>query len=133
MTTVLVAEDEPDLRLLMRLTLNRDGIDVVDVSSGEEALSLLTRDASIDVAIVDLRMPGIDGFAVLDALHAAGTLSRVGVVVVSAHADTDVQAEAVARGCDAYVSKPFTPAELLGVVHEVLDRRGSAAKPQGGA
>lgn len=122
MTTILVAEDEPDLRLLMRLTLSRDGFDVVDVGSGEEAIARLTADEGIGLAVIDLRMPGIGGFAVLEALRAAGTLERLGVVVVSAHADTDVQTSALDRGCDAYVSKPFKPAELLAVVREVLGR-----------
>ena len=59
---------------------------MIDVGSGEEALPLLMGDARIALAVLDLRMPGIGGFAVLEALRAAGTLERLGVVVVSAHA-----------------------------------------------
>jgi CheY-like chemotaxis protein len=126
MTTILVAEDEPDLRLLMRLTLTRGGFEVIDVGSGEEALPLLMGDARIALAVLDLRMPGIGGFAVLEALRASGALQRIGVVVVSAHADAEVKTSALSHGCDAYVSKPFKPAALLAVVQGVLDRSGSS-------
>jgi CheY-like chemotaxis protein len=123
-TTVLVAEDEPDLRLLMQLTFGRAGMDVIEVSSGDEALARLVDDPTVDLAIIDLRMPGMDGFAVLDGLRAAGVLDRIGVVVVSAHADAEVKTMALDRGSDAYLSKPFRPPELLTVVNEVLARKG---------
>jgi CheY-like chemotaxis protein len=132
MTTILIAEDEPDLRLLECLTLTRGGFEVIEAGSGEEAVAHLTANAAIGLAVIDLRMPGIGGFGVLAALRDSGALGRLRVIVVSAHADADVQAAALSQGCAAYVRKPFRPAELLAVVRDVLARGDADTPPAGG-
>lgn len=122
MTTVLVVEDEPDIRYLLRFMLTEDGFDVLEAEEGEEALALLAEHAEIRLVVLDLRLPGLDGFAVLEQLKATGAMGRLAVLVVSAHADTAVMEWTLEQGTAGFVRKPFKPAELLAAVHGALDR-----------
>ena len=114
MSTILLVEDEPDIRHVVKLTLSQAGYDVIDVPTGEDALEHIT---SADLILLDLRLPGIDGFGVLDAL---GDPPPLPVIVMSAHARRDTAERAVERGVAGYITKPFTSAELLAEVRRYL-------------
>jgi two-component system, OmpR family, alkaline phosphatase synthesis response regulator PhoP len=114
---VLVAEDEPDIQLFSRLYLEMAGFRVLQAMTAEEALTLLASDAP-DVVLLDLRMPGIGGWGFLDRMAAEG--GRVPVVAMSAHGDPSTIAQALARGCAGYVTKPFLPSDLVQALDAAL-------------
>lgn len=116
---VLVVDDEPDILLLSEIVLRPAGWEVLRAASGEEALELVSR-AAPDVMVLDLRMPGLDGWEVLERLAAAGH-SALPVVLFSAHANGGAtEREALARGCRSFLRKPFSPGELLSAVERAV-------------
>lgn len=117
--TVLVVEDEADLLFTVTLALELAGYAVVQATSGEEALEAVeTR--SPDVVVLDLRLPGIDGWEVLRRLGQGPARPRIPVVLLSAQVDAATATRALALGCHTYLAKPFRPAELTRVVDGVL-------------
>jgi CheY-like chemotaxis protein len=121
MAVVLVVDDEPDIRTLMRINLEGAGHRVVTAASGEEALDLVVRDRP-DAVFLDLMMPGLDGWGVLAALKANGTDgSDIPVFLVTALHDPDLRLRGGIEGALRYITKPFDPAELVDVLEEVLD------------
>lgn len=114
MTTVLVVEDEEDLRLLSRMTLDRAGFRTVEAASGTEALAALN-DGPVDVVMLDLRIPPPDGWEVLAWIRETGLQARVRVVIVSAFVDSATAARAEAMGC-GYLAKPFHPDDLVSAI-----------------
>jgi CheY-like chemotaxis protein len=121
--TVLVIEDEPDLFLVVRLTLGVAGFRVVGASTGEEALERLQVDVP-DVILLDLMLPGIDGWAVIDGLRALGHFPGVPVVVTSAHASSSAEQHALEIGCAAYLTKPYSPEVLREMVVDIVGGEG---------
>jgi CheY-like chemotaxis protein len=119
-STVLVVEDEADIMLTVRLTLQAEGYRVVGVSSGEEALAYF-RTSPPDVTVLDIGLPGIDGLEVVRQLRADRALSWARVIVSSAHASGDVRRLTEALNCSAYLTKPFSTSELVAAVHEALE------------
>lgn len=106
---VLIADDDPDIRMLVRLRLERSGYTVVAASDGPEALALAS-DCLPDLAILDVTMPGLTGMEVTRALRERN--AALPVILLTARArDADV-AEGADAGADAYVTKPFSPQEL---------------------
>jgi CheY-like chemotaxis protein len=118
-TTVLVVEDEADIMLTIRLTLQAEGYGVVGVNSGEEALAIF-RATPPDVTILDIGLPGIDGLEVVRRLRANPSLSAARVIVSSAHASGDVRRLTEALLCSAYLTKPFSTTELVATIAQVL-------------
>ncbi len=106
---VLIADDDPDIRMLVRVRLERSGYTVVAANDGVEALKL-AGECEPDVAILDVSMPGLSGVEVTQALRARQ--KTFPVILLTGHAsDADVT-EGAAAGADAYVTKPFSPQEL---------------------
>ena len=118
---VLVVDDEDDIRTVARLFLEMRGHDATEAVSGEEALAALECQ-SPDVVLLDLRMPGIGGWGVLDVLQERDRLRDLPVIVVSAHADAASAERAIEIGCRAYLAKPFTSAELTAALEAATDR-----------
>ncbi|SEN79452.1 response regulator transcription factor [Cryobacterium sp. TMT1-3] len=116
MPTVLVVEDERDIRELLRRYLERAGFFVFTTPSGAEALTLLT---AADLVILDLGLPDIDGTDILREIHALGTLP---VIVLTARSTTEDRIHGLELGADDYVTKPFSPAEVVLRVQAVLHR-----------
>lgn len=106
---VLIADDDPDIRMLVRLRLERSGYDVVAASDGLEALQVAS-ETNPDLVILDVTMPGITGVEVTRALRARQ--ATLPVVLLTAHADEANVAQGATAGADAYVTKPFSPQEL---------------------
>lgn len=110
MTTVLVVDDEPDIALICRLALSLEGFEVEERDSGKAALAYLAEHTP-DVVLLDLRLPDLSGWEVLDELRASGRLADLRVILFSAHSNA---AHAAAEaGCVAFISKPFTPDDLV--------------------
>jgi DNA-binding response OmpR family regulator len=108
--TVLLVEDEGSIGQLLRAYLERDGYRVVWVRSGEEALAELDRHG-IRMVVLDIGLPGMDGFEVLDQLRSQG--SRMPVIVLTARDSVTDTVTALDSGADDYMAKPFRFAELL--------------------
>jgi two-component system alkaline phosphatase synthesis response regulator PhoP len=117
--TVLVVEDEADILLTIRLTLQADGYRVVGVGSGEEALAVFN-ESPPDVTILDVALPGIDGLEVVRRIRADRTHANARIIVSSAHASGDVRRLAAALNCSAYLTKPFSTADLSSTIASVL-------------
>jgi CheY-like chemotaxis protein len=118
---VLVVDDEPDMRVNVARILRRGGHECVMAGSGEEALSLL-QERRPDLILTDLRMPGMDGLALLRAVRQH--VPPIPVVVVTAYASEATAREALAAGASAFLAKPFTGAQLLDAVRSAFDHGG---------
>ena len=120
---VLVVEDEPQLRALLRLYLERAGYRVSDAGDGQSALVAYARDGA-DLVVLDLMLPGMQGEAVLDALRDAGD---VPVLITSAKGSDAQRIAGLRAGADDYLAKPFNPHELTARVAAILRRSRPAA------
>ncbi len=121
---VLVVEDDQELRDLLRRYLERNGHSVTTTGSGAQAITALEA-GGIDVVVLDLGLPDVDG---LDVLATARDGRTVPVVVLTARTHVDDRIDGLRRGADDYVTKPFSPTELVLRVEAVLARtRGGAA------
>jgi DNA-binding response OmpR family regulator len=117
---VLVADDDDDILLLVTTRLRRDGYEIVSASSGDRALEL-ARERRPALAVLDIGMPGLDGVAVLEAIRADESLGGTRVVLLTAKAQESDVRRGYDSGADAYVKKPFSPAELSQRVRDLLD------------
>lgn len=130
---VLIVDDNPDILLLLETNLRRSGFGIVKASDGEMALRAIDEERP-DVVLLDLMMPVLDGWGVLERL--AGRPSSPPVIVISAATSQSNVDRAYAMGAVGYITKPFSLTELVDKLHEVLaaaaDRaagRLAAAKP----
>ncbi len=120
---MLVVEDEIDVMLTFRIVLQTAGHDVVEASTGEEALEILETLVP-DAVILDLLLPGIDGWAVLARIRESDLLGSVPVVIASANADPGQQARAEQFGCAAMFTKPFSAEALRATLDKALSPGG---------
>jgi DNA-binding response OmpR family regulator len=118
MATVLVVEDERDIRELLRRYLERAGHAVITSPTGSDALHQLESGA-VDLVLLDLGLPDIDGFEVLQE----ATLIRVPVIALTARSSVEDRIRGLQRGADDYVTKPFSPQEVVLRVGVVLGRQ----------
>src|SRR5262252_4804851 len=125
--TVLLVEDERKLRELVRSYLERAGFTVLSTSSGAEAISLATS-ASPDLVVLDLGLPDISGETVASELRATGPTP---ILMLTARAAEEDRIRGLELGADDYVTKPFSPRELVLRVQAILRRGGPAAAQQG--
>lgn len=122
MTTVLIADDEQSLRLLVSATIMSDEYDVVEAADGDEAWALMQQHQP-SVALLDVQMPGKTGLDLTRAIRSDPRFARTFVVLLTSKAQqTDVQA-GLEAGADRYLTKPFSPLELLTVVEQALTKR----------
>lgn len=121
MPTVLVVEDERDIREVLRRYLERAGFSVLTTGAGAEALNLF---ASADLVLLDLGLPDIEG---TDLLREIKTLGNLPVIVLTARSSTEERIRGLELGADDYVTKPFSPHEVVLRVQAVLNRHGGAA------
>ena len=121
MKRILVCEDEDAIRDFVVINLKRAGYDVVDVPSGEDALEVYEKyDGDFDIALLDLMMPGMDGFSLCKWLRTKST--TIGIIVLSAKTQEMDKVNALMIGADDYITKPFSPSELVARV-DAIHRR----------
>jgi DNA-binding response OmpR family regulator len=121
---ILVADDDEDILLLVTTRLRRDGFNVVSASDGEKALAL-AREHKPTLAVLDIGMPGLDGLEVLAEIRADESLRGTLVLLLTAKAQESDVRRGYESGADAYVKKPFSPAELSTRVRALLDEAES--------
>jgi DNA-binding response OmpR family regulator len=124
-TKVLVVDDEPTVREVVAGYLRRDGHDVVEAADGPAAIVELRRADPPSLVVLDLMLPGTDGFTILRAIRERGDLP---VIVLTARTEEIDRVRGLELGADDYVVKPFSPRELAARVNNVL-RRAKAATP----
>ena len=110
MRKVLVLEDEDNIRSFVVLNLNRAGYDTLEATTGEEALEILREHPETRIALLDVNLPGIDGFEVCRRIRA--TNSKMGIIMLTARTLEMDKVTGLMTGADDYVTKPFSPAEL---------------------
>jgi CheY-like chemotaxis protein len=113
---ILVAEDERDIRSLARLLLEFAGHEVLEAADGDVAIAVLAANPDVDVVLLDLRLPGLDGWEVMSQLRATRRLDGLRVVIFSAEIDPRDYARAESEGATGYLSKPFSEEDLLAAV-----------------
>ena len=115
---VLVADDDEDILDLLRLRLDRAGYDVLLAHDGHEALAVAEAQP-IDVAVIDVMMPGLDGHEVVRRLRARPETAGIPIVVLTAAAQERVAQDSAEAGADAHMRKPFSPRELVARLEEL--------------
>lgn len=121
--TILIVDDEPQIRRVLRNLLIGKNAAVVEAESGEEALDLLRRQV-VDVVLLDLNMPGMGGFKACEAIRAGWDIPIIVISVREAEAD---KIEALDAGADDYLTKPFMFDELMARIRAALRRSGFAS------
>ena len=117
---ILVVDDERRMVGFIRLNLEQDGYEVIEAYNGSEALERL-RDSLPDLILLDVMMPDIDGFEVLRTIR---EISQVPIIMLTAKGEEDDKVKGLELGADDYITKPFSPRELVSRIKAVL-RRGS--------
>lgn len=120
MAAILVVDDDPAMRALIRLVLEAEGHDVDEAPSGEGALTRVAMDPP-DLILLDLMMPGMDGWRFLDELHLRGLRTHTRVVIVSALSDSESIERGRNRGAHGHLVKPFELEALLEAVQTALE------------
>ena len=122
-TRILTVEDDERIRTAVRLALEDEGWEVEETANGEEALAAFTREPS-DVVLIDIMLPGVDGFEVCRSIRRT---SAVPIVMVTARSDTHDVVAGLEAGADDYLTKPFENIELLARVEALLRRSATSA------
>lgn len=125
---ILVVDDERRMVGFIRLNLEQDGFEVIEAYNGSEALDRL-RDSLPDLILLDVMMPDIDGFVVLRTIR---EISQVPVIMLTAKSEENDKVKGLELGADDYVTKPFSPRELVSRVKAVLRRGSSFDEDEGG-
>ena len=120
MKTILLADDEANLRLLVRTTLEDPDYQILESGNGKAALELARREKP-DLILLDWMMPGMTGIEVLKALKEDPATKSIPVVMLTAKGQKKDQEQATSLGTRFYLAKPFSPLELLEKVKEVLE------------
>lgn len=124
MTLILIADDDADIRRVLKVNLESEGFQTVEAADGEEALSMAI-DAQPDVILLDLMMPGMDGLEVCRRLRADFRTAVTPVLMLTAQSASEDQVAGLATGADDYVAKPFDPSELIARIEAALRRSQS--------
>jgi two-component system, cell cycle response regulator DivK len=118
---ILVVEDQLDNRQILRDLLTSAGFEVIEAEDGEAGFAAAAAHKP-DLILMDVQLPGIDGYEATRRLKADPALHAIPVVVVTSYALAGDDDKARAAGCDAYISKPYSPRQLLAKVREYLSR-----------
>jgi len=122
---ILVVDDEPRMTRFIRLNLEHDGFEVTEATSGTQALEKL-RDTLPDLILLDVMMPDLDGF---ETLRLVREISTVPVIMLTAKGEEDDRVRGLELGADDYITKPFSPRELVSRVRAVLRRTETPGTP----
>ena len=116
---ILVVEDQEDNRRIVRDLLTHAGYELIEALSGEDGVVMAERERP-DLILMDIQLPGIDGYEATRRIKTNDALRHIPIIVVTSYALSGDDTKAFAAGCDAYVSKPFSPRELLAKIREYV-------------
>jgi two-component system, cell cycle response regulator DivK len=116
---ILVVEDEEDNRRIMRDLLTSVGYEIIEAGTGEEGVDAAATHVP-DLILMDIQLPGLDGYEATRRIKNNPTLRHTPIIVVTSYALSGDDIKAFEAGCDAYISKPFSPRVLLAKVREYL-------------
>jgi len=116
---ILLVEDHEDARRIIRDLLTANGYTLLEASTGEEGLVLAERDKP-DLILMDIQLPGLDGYEVARRIKANAALHHIPIIAVTSYALSGEDQRAAAAGCDGYVAKPFSPRLLMAKIRELL-------------
>lgn len=119
---VMVVEDNEKNRKLIRVVLKAKGYNVIEATTGEEALSLL-KEQIPDIILMDIQLPGIDGLTLIRQIKADAGKKDIPIIAVTAHAMKGDQQKILDTGCDAYMSKPIDTRELPLTIEKYLKNK----------
>lgn len=119
MTKILIVDDEQDMRNLIEVMLRQSGFQTIQANGGQEAIQLLIKDQQIDLVILDIMMPEMDGFSVCTEIR---RISEVPIIFLTAKDDNEDKVKGLTIGADDYVVKPFSSSELVARMQAVLRR-----------
>ncbi len=120
MTKVLVLEDEDDIRAFIIINLKRAGYEVLQAASGEEALEVIEQNPDIEMAVLDVMLPGIDGFEVCRRIREND--KTIGIIMLTAKSQELDKISGLTMGADDYMPKPFSPGELVARIDAIVRR-----------
>ena len=129
MKKILVLEDEANIRSFVVINLRRSGFEPIEAENGAAALEKLKVNPDICLALLDIMLPGIDGFEVCRRIRA--TNATIGIIMLTARSQEMDKVTGLMTGADDYVTKPFSPAELTARVDALMRRSGGAAVDAG--
>ena len=118
---VMVVEDNEKNRKLMRVVLKAKGYNVIEASTGEEALNLLKNQIP-DIILMDIQLPGIDGLTLIKEIKASVVTKDIPIIAVTAYAMKGDEQKILDTGCNAYVSKPINTQELPLIVEKYIKK-----------
>jgi two-component system, cell cycle response regulator DivK len=116
---ILVVEDQEDNRRILRDLLTSVGYEVVEAVTGEGGVRMAETQTP-DLILMDIQLPGLDGYEATRRIKAKTALRQIPIIAVTSYALSGDDAKAVEAGCDAYVSKPYSPRALLAKIREFL-------------
>jgi DNA-binding response OmpR family regulator len=120
---IVMIDDEPEITSMVSIFLERRGFLTATANSGQEGIALINQ-LGPDVILLDINMPGMDGFAVLSEIKNSKTTAAIPVIMLSARSDEIAKVSACALSCQDYFTKPFELAALEAKIKEVLRIRG---------
>ncbi|MFQ5898727.1 MAG: response regulator [Candidatus Methylomirabilia bacterium] len=116
---ILMIEDQEDNRRILRDLLTSAGYQMIEAVTGEEGVTLAEAHRP-DLILMDIQLPGLDGYEATRQIKAKPTLRQIPIIAVTSYALSGDDVKAREAGCDAYVAKPFSPRELLAKIREYL-------------
>jgi two-component system cell cycle response regulator DivK len=116
---ILVVEDQEDNRRIVRDLLSSVGYEVIEAVSGEDGVRMAATHTP-DLILMDIQLPGLDGYEATQHIKANAALRHIPIIAVTSYALSGDDARAFESGCDAYVSKPYSPRALLAKIREFL-------------
>ncbi len=122
MKKILVLEDEDNIRSFVIINLRRNGYEPIEAATGQQALERLKVNPDICLALLDVMLPDIDGFEVCRRIRAGG--SKIGIIMLTAKSQEIDKVTGLMTGADDYITKPFSPAELIARVDALIRRLG---------
>ncbi|OUN39943.1 MULTISPECIES: response regulator transcription factor [unclassified Faecalibacterium] len=131
MVKVLVVEDETSIREMIALNLRRTGLEVLEAGSAEEGLTLLEQAPDCSAAILDVMLPGMNGFSLCETIRR--TNQKIGIIILSAKGQEQDKIRGLSIGADDYMTKPFSVSELLARVEALCRRVGRSSGGEKGS
>lgn len=116
---ILVIEDQEDNRQIVRDLVTASGYELLEAATGEDGVAMASRERP-DLILMDIQLPGIDGYEVSRRIKADAQLNHIPIIAVTSYALSGDDQKAFAAGCDGYVTKPYSPRLLLAKIREFL-------------